>query len=142
MKKKLLYGGVALIILLLGFASYYIYTMYHPIINICVANGPNFRSDEINIERVHISYAESSFCKTASSILLKLCLISDQDEYFVYYIERNYQTADIDLEIIQNKEQTFTLHYTGTATTYEGETVEIDSELDLKFRIDATIKNS
>ena len=136
-KKYILIIGI-IIILIGGTGGYYVWCAYHPEIDIQVTDFG--KGDEYKIQMPSIVIAPRGTPKIASAVDVKLLQFKSQYEKIYHDIIENYKGSDVKLAIEVTDKQTI-LKYTGTVTTFEGETLAFDGDIACDFVLDANIIN-
>lgn len=137
-KTKHLFILLLVVVLSIIAISIHIWCSYHPEIQILISEGPTER-DDIQIEAPHIAYSNKGFAKPNESIVLKVNDMTMQHEVLCDYVEDNYKTADIQLEIKTENDQMI-LSYVGTATNMDGEVVPFEKNIICDYVLDANIQ--
>ena len=136
-KKYILIIGI-IIILIGGTGVYYVWCAYHPEIDIQVTDFG--KGDEYKIQMPSIVIAPRGTPKIASAVDVMLLQFKSQYEKIYHDIIENYKGSDVKLAIEVTDKQTI-LKYTGTVTTFEGETIAFDRDIACDFVLDANIIN-
>lgn len=136
-KKYILLIGV-IFVFVCGTGGYYVWCAYHPIIDIQVTDFG--KGDKYKIQMPSIVIAPRRTSKIASAVDVKLLKFKSQYEKIYHDIIENYKGSDVKLAIEVTDKQTI-LKYTGTVTTFEGETIAFNNDIACDFVLDANIVN-
>lgn len=135
LKKHLVIIGVILL-LICGMFGFYVWSSYHPDINIKVSASS--AGENLSIEAPHIAYANRNGIDIAPSIQLNITNLYMQHELTCMNLKDNYKQSDIKLDMKVKDNKTI-LNYYGTATDLKDETVDYENEIVLDFVLNAKI---
>lgn len=136
-KKKYLMIISLVLVLIFGIGGYYIWSSYHPNIDIQISDGSTGK-ESIKMQAPHISVVGNGFLALAASVELKLSNIVMQHEQLCQYIKDTYNGANIKLDIEEKDNQTV-LKYYGTVATSNNDVVDYHNEIVLDYVLDTNI---
>ena len=141
-KIKKLYLVIFAVILVFAcsIGIYHDWCAYHPDVRILIGDGGTGK-EGINIQAPHIAIAGRGIAEPAAAIYLKINNVVMKHEFFLIYIKDTYQTSDIELDMGVKDNVTF-LKYYGTATTIDGDIVDIEKEIVCDFLLEADIESN
>lgn len=137
-KIKVNYLILTLIVVVLacGIHVFYIWSADHP--EICISVGGSSAGRNLKIEAPYISFTGKNGVDSSASAELKLYMIKSTHEVVCSNLKDEYKASDIKLDIEEQDKQLL-LKYHGTATTFDGKTVDFNREETVYFDLDAEI---
>lgn len=122
-----------------GSCIFYVWCVYHPIINIKVSDGPTGKQN-IKIEAPSIAMGSRYVPKIAASVNLNVQTLVTQHESICRYVGDTYKASNIKLELKEENNTTI-LTYHGTVVTMEDKVEKYENEIVLNFALHADIIN-